>query len=155
MATGHIRVRVEDNFSEVERRVERIAPNLNLATAKGTRAAGAALIQALEMGDNSSAEWQPDFLSLGERSIFTAHSTEDPQAFQEFGTRAHPIFVRNAKALRFFWNKVRGVRFFHHVQHPGQTAKPYVQRMGEFAERGMIDEFERAWEDGLEGRNPA
>jgi hypothetical protein len=152
LVAGRIRVSVGDNFGAVERQFERIAPNLSRATHAATRSAGAILIDALERGDNSSAEWQPDIWTLGDKANFTAHSTSDTQAYQEFGTRAHPIFARRAKALRFYWNKRQGVYFFNRVQHPGQTAKPYVQRMGEFAERGMIDEYERAWEDAFEDR---
>jgi hypothetical protein len=152
VVTARFKVRVNDNTPELERRFERMTPELRRASAVATREAGAILIDSLERGDNSSAPWQPDFWSLGDRAGFTAHITSDTQAYQEFGTRAHPIHANRKKALRFYWNKRQGVFFFAHVRHPGQTAKPYVQRMGEFAERGMLEAYEDAWKDAMEGR---
>lgn len=149
---GRIRVRVTEDFEDAERRFGGMPNALTRATHDGVRRAGSLLIDALERLDNSSAPWQSSFLRSPTGATFEALSTSDTQAYQEFGTRPHVIRAIRAKALRFYWNKRQDVFFFRSVNHPGQTPKPYVDRAGRFAERGMSEELDRSWRDALDDR---
>lgn len=48
---------------------------------------------------------------------------------QAFGARPHVIFPRKAKALRFYWGKAGGVVYFRKVNHPGNPANPWWDRL--------------------------
>ncbi len=144
------KVNVKHNAPSVEQAYARTSPVLLKNIQDATRLAGNHLIEALEMGDNSSGEWQGSFFRSPAGAIFEAHSTDDTQAYQEYGVRPHKIHPKRAKALSFFWNKRQGRHFFAYVNHPGRTAKPFVERMGRFAERAMLPEFERAVQDAIE-----
>lgn len=150
---ARIHMGVEHNAQEIEQKFARIAPALPRATREGVRRASIILARALEDGDNSTASWRMrPVTQSGTGFTTTVDATEDTQSYREFGTRSHDIFPRRKSALSFYWNKVQGRRWYAHVRHPGQAAKPYVERMGRFAERGMIEELDKAWIDALEGR---
>ena len=148
--TARIRFGVEHNADEVERNFSTLPPALTRATREGARRAGRLLIQSLEAQDGTSARWQQDMGSVGDRTWFTARSTEDSQAYREFGTKPHRIVARPGKVLSFYWNRIQRRVFFKEVNHPGYNARPYVARAGMMAERGMVAEIERAWEEALE-----
>lgn len=146
---GTLRFGVTHNAGDIERRLGLAPRGLTRAMQIGTQRAGLHLVAALERMDETDGQWSPTTLFSPTGATFTATATEDVQAYREFGTRPHPIVAKTKKALRFFWAKRRGVVYRRSVQHPGQRANPYVKRAGEFAERAMTSEFERAVDEEL------
>lgn len=148
---GSISVSAKSNALDIERRFGGASMGLTRAMQSATARAGDHLIDALERLDNSDGEWIGRPFNTPTGAHFTATPTRDTQVWRETGTRPHPIVAKKKSALRFFWNKRRGVAFFRRVNHPGQRPSPYVERAGRFAERAMFEEFDRAVDKELKG----
>lgn len=70
----------------------------------------------------------------------------DYAAYVEFGTKAHEIRPRNARALR--WKVPGGFRYATRVRHPGTRARPFMIPGAEQAisrASGLRDKVIAAW----------
>lgn len=88
-----------------------------LAPASGNIAASLLGEVALRYKGRAAQGWQSETNTLGGAASVHVWATNPITFYWEFGTRAHAIDARNARALRFVTGGATVFR--RHVQHPG------------------------------------
>jgi hypothetical protein len=84
-------------------------------------------------------------------SVYMENAGPKAYALEKGGERSYPIFPTKASVLRFYWDKVGRVVYFHEVNHPPSREFAYLRTAAEEVEALVPEGFRSAIDTVLIG----